>query len=379
MAVLGTPVYGVTISEPTGRVVYQNSGGFTGWEFHRELCEPSTARLEVPFNPTLAGRLEPWLHVVTFYADEDPVWHGVVMQVEASAEGLVVEAVDGAAFFQRRRLSASRRFDQQDAARVMSVLVEDAMSVGDPLRVVDNMRLSESRVWVVVDEVANTKLVSDVLDDLAEAGLQWTFMAGTLLIGSVMAGHTTAMLSDRHLTGGVTVVKDGKDIVTDVLVQGEGTWAQRAIGDDRLVVQSVEKSTNLKTEEACEARAEAVLLEQGVGPLRVEVDASPLSPEAPVGLNELVPGVRVPVSSSQTGIPVGVVLMVESMSVSDGLVTLTLGVPNAGLLERDEYPPEPSLSHQSPYTIEQADKQNKAGGRDKEIDADWVKPGKPLG
>lgn len=301
------------------------------------------------------------------------------MQVEASSDGLVVEATDGAGFFQRRRLSASRRFDQQDAARVMSVLVEDAMSVGDPLRVVDNMRLSESRVWVVVDEVANTKLVSDVLDDLAEAGLQWTFMAGTLLIGSVMAGHTTAMLSDRHLTGGVTVVKDGKDIVTDVLVQGEGTWAQRAIGDDRLVVQSVEKSTNLKTEEACEARAEAVLLEQGVGPLRVEVDASPLSPEAPVGLNELVPGVRVPVSSSQTGIPVGVVLMVESMSVADGLVTLTLGVPNAGLLERDEYPPEPSLSHQSPYTIEQADKQNKAGGRDKEIDADWVKPGKALG
>lgn len=379
MAVLGTPVYGVTISEPTGRVVYQNSGGFTGWEFHRELCEPSTARLEVPFNPTLAGRLEPWLHVVTFYADEEPVWHGVVMQVEASAEGLVVEAVDGGAFFQRRRLSASRRFDQQDAARVMSVLVEDAMSVGDPLRVVDNMRLSESRVWVVVDEVANTKLVSDVLDDLAEAGLQWTFLAGTLLIGSVMAGHTTAMLSDRHLTGGVTVVKDGKDIVTDVLVQGEGTWAQRSIGDDRLVVQAVEKSTNLKTEEACEARAEAVLLEQGVGPLRVEVDASPLSPEAPVSLNELVPGVRVPVSSSQTGIPVGVVLMVESMSVADGLVTLTLGVPNAGLLERDEYPPEPSLSHQSPYTIEQADKQNQSAGRDKEIDADWVKPGKPLG
>lgn len=379
MAVLGTPVYGVTISEPTGRVVYQSSGGFTGWEFHRELCEPSTARLELPFNPTLAGRLEPWLHVVTFYADEEPVWHGVVMQVEASAEGLVVEAVDGGAFFQRRRLSASRRFDQQDAARVMSVLVEDAMSVGDPLRVVDNMRLSESRVWVVVDEVANTKLVSDVLDDLAEAGLQWTFLAGTLLIGSVMAGHTTAMLSDRHLTGGVTVVKDGKDIVTDVLVQGEGTWAQRSIGDDRLVVQAVEKSTNLKTEEACEARAEAVLLEQGVGPLRVEVDASPLSPEAPVSLNELVPGVRVPVSSSQTGIPVGVVLMVESMSVSDGLVTLTLGVPNAGLLERDEYPPEPSLSHQSPYTIEQADKQNQSAGRDKEIDADWVKPGKPLG
>lgn len=379
MAVLGTPVYGVTISEPTGRVVYQSSGGFTGWEFHRELCEPSTARLELPFNPTLAGRLEPWLHVVTFYADEEPVWHGVVMQVEASAEGLVVEAADGGAFFQRRRLSASRRFDQQDAARVMSVLVEDAMSVGDPLRVVDNMRLSESRVWVVVDEVANTKLVSDVLDDLAEAGLQWTFLAGTLLIGSVMAGHTTAMLSDRHLTGGVTVVKDGKDIVTDVLVQGEGTWAQRSIGDDRLVVQAVEKSTNLKTEEACEARAEAVLLEQGVGPLRVEVDASPLSPEAPVSLNELVPGVRVPVSSSQTGIPVGVVLMVESMSVSDGLVTLTLGVPNAGLLERDEYPPEPSLSHQSPYTIEQADKQNQSAGRDKDADADWVKPGKPLG
>ena len=379
MAVLGTPVYGVTISEPTGRVVYQNSGGFTGWEFHRELCEPSTARLELPFNPTLAGRLEPWLHVVTFYADEEPVWHGVVMQVESSSSGVVIEAVDGAGFFNRRRLPASRRFDQADASLIMSTIVTDGMGVGDPLRVVDNMRVSESRVWCVVDEVANTKLVSDVLDDLVEAGLQWTFLAGTLLVGSVMAGHTTAMLSDRHLTGGVTVVKDGKDIVTDILVQGEGTWAQRAIGDDRVIVQGIESSNALKTEEACEARAEAVLLEQGVGPLRVEVDASPLSAEAPVSINELVPGVRVPVSSSQTGIPVAVVLMVESMSVSDGLVTLTLGVPNAGLLERDEYPPEPSLSHQSPYTIEQADKQNRAAGRDKEIDADWVKPGKPLG
>lgn len=379
MATLGRPRWGATLTEPSGRVLWQSVDNFSGWSFTRVLNDSSEAHLELKSDATLASRLEPWLHCLTIYADYEPVWHGIVINVMSSRVGLFIDAVDGSAFFKRRRLPQSRRWDQRDAAQAMSQLVVDGMGVSDPLRIADNIRALDSRIWVVVDEQANTVMIDDVISDLVDAGLQWTFLAGTLLIGPIMARYQTQQLTDAHLTGEVQVSKVGKDVMTDVLVTGEGVWAQRAIDDDRIVIQGIHKGDKLVTADECETLAKTLLDERGVAPLRVEVQESPLPASTPIGLDELVPGVRVPVSSRQTGIEVGVEMMIEKVAVDDGNVQLTLGMPDTSYEERQEFPPAPTMSMQSPWVIEQQDKNQKAAGKDKDETADWVKPGVPLG
>lgn len=361
MPILGTPRWGASLTEPSGRVIWQaGEEGMTDWSFTRELCDISEAKLVLPSNPALANRVEPWLHALTIYADLEPVWHGMVMTVKSTSGKLTIDAADGAAFFKRRRLPSGRTWDQADAAQVMAQVVTDGMGPSDPLNVVDHMHAADSRVWVVVDESANTVLIDSVISDLVDAGLEWTFFAGALLIGPVAARVTLPTLTDAHLGGGVEVTKEGKDVVTDVIVTGDGVWAQRAIDDDRIVIQSIEKGDKLVTADECATLAESVLAERGVAPVTVTVDDGALLPTAPVTINDLVPGVRVPVSSSQTGITVGTLQMIEKVTVDAGAVKVSLGTPSVSVESREEFPPPATMDHQSPWVREQASKNQQA-------------------
>lgn len=378
MARLGHPRWGATITEPNGRTIWQSGEDWSQWSFDRKLCDLSEGEITLPADPTLADRVEPWLHLLTFWAGEEPAWHGVVTQVKSTGETLLVKGADGGAFLNRRRLPSGRTWDQADAAQVMSQVVVDGMSVGDPLRIADNLQALDSRIWVVVDETANSVMISDIVDDMTEAGLEWTFFAGALLIGPIMSRYRTATLTDKDLTGNITVTKEGKDVVTDALVTGEGVWGQRAIDDDRIVLQSIEKGDKLVTAQECETRAEAVLAEQGVSPVTVDLGESELSSETPISIGELVPGVIVPVSSTRTGIRVGLDLRLDEVRVKDGKVSVTLGTPGPSWDTRQEFPPAKVFDNQSPWVKEKADKTAESSGQDKDYDADWVKPGIPL-
>lgn len=378
MGVLGSPEWGATIAEPSGRIVWQSGERMGKWSFSRVLNEASDAVLSIPASPELCDRVEPWIHTLTFWAGTDVAWHGMVIETVAEDGVLTVSAADGGAFWKRRRLPSGRAWDQADASQVMSQLVVDAMSVGDPLHIADHIASEPSRVWVVVNETANTIMVGDLVDDLVDAGLEWTFVGGALLIGPVGARHTTAPLSDRHLGGKVSVKKAGKDVLTDVLVTGDGVWGQRAIADDRIVLQSIEKGDKLVTVQECETRAQAVLDERGVSPISVTVGDTGLRADTPITLDELVPGVRIPVSSTQTGIKVGALLMLEEVNVTQDGVEVSLGQPTTSWEKRAEFPPPPTFDHRSPWDKENQGKNNDAQNKEKAYDADWVKPGIPL-
>lgn len=376
---LGVPRWGATIAEPSGRIIWQSGDNdLSDWSFTRELCDVSDGSLTLPSMPDLAGRVEPWLHTLTFWADTEPAWHGVVMSVSSDAQELKIGAVDGAVFFKKRRIPSGRTWDQADASQVMAQMVVDAMSPSDPLHIADHLQSLDSRVWVVVDETANTVLLDDVVGDLTDAGLEWTFTGGTLLIGPIMSRYRTLPLTDKHLGSGVKVVKDGKDVVTDTLVTGDGVWAQEAIDDDRIVVQSITKGDKLVTEQECRTLAQSVLAEHGVSPVLLDLPDSTLTPETPISLSELVPGVIIPVSSSQTGIRVGVDMRLDKLTVDSGKVKVSLGTPGPSWETRSEFPPAPTMDHQSPWFKEQGNKTAAAAGEDKAYDADWTKPGVPL-
>ncbi|MGN8942153.1 hypothetical protein [Ligilactobacillus salivarius] len=377
MPTLGQPRWGATIAEPSGRIIWQSGEDISDWDFDRVLCDISKASIKIAASPVLCSRVEPWLHTLTFWAGSEVAWHGLVTETKAAKGSLTVTASDGACLFKRRRLPSGRFWDQRDASQVMQQLVVDGMGPSDPLHIADHIHALDSRIWVVVNETANSVLVDDVVDDLTEVGLEWTFVGGSLMVGPVGARHRTAPLSDRHLGDDVVVTKVGKDVVTDVLVKGEGVWAQRAIEDDRIVLQSIVKGNKLATVQECETKAQATLDQFAVAPVAVSVGGAGLRADAPVSLHELVPGVRVPVSSVQTGVRVGCDLMIEKVAYSPDGIKLTHVPPSVSWEAREEFPPPLTNDFKSPWEKEQAGKAN-ASQKDKADDADWVKPGTPL-
>ncbi|MGZ7292831.1 hypothetical protein ACXWQM_09710, partial [Streptococcus pyogenes] len=99
------------------------------------------------------------------------------------------------------------------------------------------------------------------------------------------------------------------------------------------------------------------------------VGGAGLRADAPVSLHELVPGVRVPVSSVQTGVRVGCDLMIEKVAFSPDGIKLSLVPPSVSWEAREEFPPPLTNDFKSPWEKEQAGKAN-ASQKDKADDAD---------
>ena len=377
---LGRGEWTAAITEPGGRMVWASTAAaLRGFAFTRVLSDMSEASIEAV--GTSAGEaVEPWLHALTIFYDDEPAWSGVVTRVRSSRGSLEVEAADASAYWRRRRVPSARRFDQTDAAHIMAQLVVDAMGAADPLRVADTLIEYPSRIWSVVDVTANSMMVDEVIGDLVDAGLPWTVHAGRLLIGPGPERYTTARLTDRHLGDGVAVVKDGRDVATDILVLGKGVWGQAGLDGDRVAVQDIVQMDALTTVQECEEAARRELTRRAVAPRVLELPSGvSLSPDAPVALGELIPGVLVPVASEQAGITLGADMRLEEVSVSgdDGgaEVSISLGTPGPTVEQRDATPPPLAFDHYSPWEKEQRDKAQQAQNK---YENDYGEPGVPL-
>ena len=380
MAVLGRGQWTASITEPGGRMIWSSTAAAVReFAFNRVLSGTSEGSLTAVTSPA-ADTVEPWLHALNVFYDDEPAWSGIITGSTLTSGTMEVEAADLSAFWKRRRVPSARRFDQVDASHIMAQMVVDAMGVADPLRVKETLIEYPSRVWAVVDVTANSMMVEEVIDDLVDAGLTWTVHAGRLLIGPGPERHTTATLTDVHLGDGVKVEKDGRDVATDVLVVGKGVWAQAGLDGDRVVIQDIVKMDSLTTVQECQEAAKRELARRALAPRALTLPSGvALSPDAPVSLGELIPGVRVPVSSAQTGATLGADMTLEKLSVKgdDGgvAVSVELGPVGISVEERDATPPPLAFDHYSPWEKEQQDKVNKATQKDEN---DWAEPGVPL-
>lgn len=316
---LGSGRYAVVVSEWSGRIVWQSAArGLQSVSWGRERCEMSKAQVEALIPALVVDRLEPWVHLLTVYRDEALVWHGVVTRVEVTGERVRLDAADGSVFFSRRRISINRAWDQHDATQVMRTMVEDACGHLDATGLVEGIATRKSRVWVTASWTAGESMVESVVQDLADQGLVWTVAAGRLLIGPVAATHTTAQITDRDLDATMTIVKDGSEVVTDALVMGKGVWGQWAAEDSPVgLLQSIEKADGFVRGHECVEHAQRLVEDSKVAPRRVELPGgSRLLPSVAVEMAELVPGVRVPVASRQTGVVVGSLMQLTKVDVS---------------------------------------------------------------
>ncbi|MDO4610954.1 hypothetical protein [Corynebacterium sp.] len=362
------------------RIVWQTAGsGLVSLEWGREQSEMSKAKVVAAVPGDVAGLLEPWAQTVTIFREGRVVWHGVVVTVTAVAGQVTISAADGAAFFSRRRVPLARLWQQHDATQVMRTMVEDACGPLDATGMVSAITTRESRIWVTASYTPSECMLDDVVDELVKQGLVWSVVAGRLLIGPVAAQHTTALLSDRDIDGQMQVVKDGSAAVTDVHVVGKGVWGQAGEVSPLGLLQSIEKADGAVRAEECRRMAERIVADGAVTPRRLVMPSSArLLPTAPVALEELMPGVHVPVASSQTGVTVASTMAVKSVSVSvdDDGESVNLGLVEPPVTDEVRELPDPALiDMRSPYEKEQAKSSaNGSGGGRKDDEKVGVAP-----
>lgn len=365
---LGSGEYAVTIAEWSGRIIWQTTDArFQRVTWARERNETTKATLTATMRPDVAHRVEPWVHVMTVYRNGVLVWHGVVLSTTVGGTSAQVTAFDGSVMFDRRRVPHNRTWAQHDATQVMRTMVEDGLGYADPVGVTTNISTRQSRLWVTAGWTAAECMVSDVVDHLAGMGLTWCVSAGRLLVGPVGAQYTLAQLTDHHFDGQIQVSKDGSEVVTDALVVGKGVWGQHTLGPNPVgLLQAMEKSDGAVRAEECQQAAERLVADASVAPRRVEVPSGArLLPTAPVTVEQLVPGARVPVATSQTGVVIGSTMQLLAVDVtadsSGEKVQVTLAEVNTAD-QPAELPDPADLDWRSPYEKEQQKAQNTGTG-----------------
>lgn len=384
MEVLGSGAYSVTVSEATGRIIWQSTDSqFGGVTWARERNEVTKASVDAVMAPAIVNIIEPLVHLLTVYRDGELVWHGLLTKVRSTGSSVQLEAADGAFMFARRRVASNRTWQQTDATQVMRTMVEDGLGYSDRTGLVESIETAASRLWATAAWTAAEGMVSDVVSELVEMGLVWTVSAGRLLIGPVLSGYTTAQIADGDFDGEMTIVKDGSEVVTDALVVGKGVWGQWTVGDTPVgLFQSIESADGLVRAAECEQRAEMVVKDAAVPPRRLELPSGTrLMTTAPVLLSELVPGVRVPVATRQTGVVMASVMQLTKVEVTadNGGEQIKVTLEETNVTDRVTGLPDPAdIDMRSPYEKELSKNQHTGTGsgapKDEEQDEVGIPP-----
>src|SRR5699024_5603558 len=164
-------------------------------------------------------------------------------------------------------------------------------------------------------------------------------------------------ITDRDFDGELAVEKDGTDMVTDALVTGKGVTGIYTAGVTPYgMLQAIEKDDGAVRESECERAAQRLVEDLQQAPRSIEVSGSSrLLPSAPVSLEELIPGVRVPVASRQTGITVGSTMQLTKLDVdvSDSGETVKITLEETSVVDEPKELPDPEeLDWRSPYERE---------------------------
>lgn len=286
----------------------------------------------------------------------------MVRKVRAKANTLEVTGYDGSVYWGKRRTGQKRTYRNRDAAAIAMDVITDAISRDDPLQQVEAMTMVNSGIWMTVEIPVALKLVKDVMEDLEKQGLAWTFSGGRLILGPLPSTHTCNQLTDEHWSADIEVIKEGGDVVTDCLAIGKGVFGYYADHDQSTgVLQSITKADSMVREEECSNEARRVVEEAKYAPRQVVVPSSSrLLPGAPITMDELVPGVLIPISSRQTGITVGATMALKSVTVTsdskgENVSISLMEVPSN--TDPSLLPQKVEEDYSSPYDRERRDKE----------------------
>lgn len=294
------PEYEVTITYRGGtRVLVGFKAERIQWG--RAQDDWSEARVDLPAN--CCGKLEQvrsWAHEMHISRNGNEVWCGPIWLPSFCRSGNVLIARDMLFWLTARVIHQNHVSAAQGAVSIARDLIEDGFGPDDP-----NVLpyLDTEGVGVISDReyLANSKYVMEVLKDLAKGSIDFTAIGRRIIVRpqGTSLGKTT-MLTCKAFQGDVCGTDNGATSATRAVVTGdtETGIVGAAGGVDPFfgLVEKLVADTTIKSNTTAADQAQGIVAAGNPPPLIIQPpDNASLAPDAPVCIEQLVPGVQIPV------------------------------------------------------------------------------------
>lgn len=264
--------------------------GIDGLSWSRERREVSTCEITAltQADPELMEDIRPWVHWVTVWHGDVPVWSGPIQSATLGRTVTRIVAKDPATFMWRTRVPVTRTWSNVDPTAIAADMLQ-SMNELHQLQATPVV-LPAAIERFTYSATADSRMLHQMFDDLAKLGLEWTVVAGRFVLGR-FPERPVASLAECDFLVEIERLRDGSATFNDVRVQGQN-WAHSVQAplaglrlqtlvslDDVFGVSNIEKAAQLYAQETATLRDTLI----------VPASAS-LHPEAEVGLDDLIPG-----------------------------------------------------------------------------------------
>ena len=273
--------------------------------WNRLLDDSSSAQIKVNLAGgntdccELAGKLRTWGHQIRISRDGVLVWEGPIVHLEYGRDELFVDARDVSAWLGRRVIRSVLDFrTPTDLSEIARQLIEHGFQRDDP-NVMQYLSVEAAKVkgerYYGLDE---PKYVLDELNELARTGVDYTVVGRRIAVFPELSANTLPVLRQDDFLDELRVVEDGLGGATYAQVRGAGVTGHfGGTSDFYGLIERAAIEDNILDETSANLRAEAIVEAGNPMPIYVSTQGTArLACTAPVDINQLVPGIRVPIT-----------------------------------------------------------------------------------
>ncbi|UYL88138.1 minor tail protein [Gordonia phage Evaa] len=260
----------------------------------RNLRDVSRCELVVPVSPDLALiDVTPWLHWVSVW-DSDAntlLWGGPVQKVQTTRTALTLSCRDVSALASRTRVPITKQWDTTDPSRIAAELWRAMIELHN-LNLAPIVRVDPEGDFFDFETTADTKMLNTTIDDLVKVGLSWCVVAGTPILGPVPK-EPVAALGEGDFMGELEVTRDGSATFNDVLLRGADFSSRTRVALGGLNLQTIVNVDDLfGVSNVGRAARQYARHSAGITDILTVPGGTALRPDAPVSIDELLPGAR---------------------------------------------------------------------------------------
>ena len=264
-------------------------------QWNRALREVSVMSLTVPPDAGyLIPEIHPWLYWASVWDDdgEELYWTGPIRRAAQTRRSLQIKAGDHSMYLKRTRVPVTNQWEARNPATIARELwdhMTESRGFNIEPVLLDDPRGNMFDFSCTQDDGS----LSGVIDQLVQLGLYWSVVAGTPVLGPAPLEAIRALGEEHFQDDQIALVRDGTNTCNDVLLKVAG-GASRA--RKPLAGLQLEKMVTID-DVAGVGNADRAAQEyiRNVGGIRTSIEmpeGAVLTPNAPVGIQELVPSIR---------------------------------------------------------------------------------------
>lgn len=277
--------------------------------YARTLSEVSQASLTGTTASTYEAVADviPWAHWMSVWrGEEEYVWAGPAPRLSVRRSSWVLSARDHGSLLWKTRAQYTKRYADTDPAVILAELWDSMTSFHGISGLTGSATVVPTALSYGFEINRDRRMVSQIVEDLVKMGVEWTVYAGKPVLIPALRTDSLVFkqyaLADCDFAEELEVVLDGSTYVNDARVQGANYAETVVVPAEGLRMQDLISIDSLKGADNIRRAARQIAARRSTLRRAVSVPTgATLSPDVEVTVNDLMPGIVVPISTDIAG------------------------------------------------------------------------------